>query len=31
VGNKFFYCFRDKTETLCDKQYYYKILETGMS
>jgi hypothetical protein len=28
--NKFSYCFYVKTETLGDREYYYKILETGM-
>jgi hypothetical protein len=27
--NKFSYCFHFKTETLNDKEYYYKILEIG--
>jgi hypothetical protein len=27
--NKFSYCFHVKTETLNDKEYYYKILEIG--
>jgi hypothetical protein len=30
LRNKFYYCFHVKTETLGDKQYYYKILETRM-
>ena len=28
--NNFSYCFHVKTEPLNDKEYYYKILETGM-
>jgi hypothetical protein len=28
--NKFSYCFHVKTETLGDREYYYKILETRM-
>jgi hypothetical protein len=28
--NKFSYCFHVKTETLNDREYYYKILEIGM-
>jgi hypothetical protein len=30
IKNKFYYCFHAKTETLGDKQHYYKIIGTGM-
>jgi hypothetical protein len=29
MGNKFSYCFHVKTETLSDREKYYKILEIG--
>jgi hypothetical protein len=30
MTNYFSYCFHVKTETLNDREYYYKILEIGM-
>jgi hypothetical protein len=31
MGNKFSYCFHDKTETLSDRELNYKNLESGMA
>jgi hypothetical protein len=31
VSNKFSYCFHDKTDTLIDKEQYYKNLVSGMA
>jgi hypothetical protein len=31
MRNKFSYCFHVKTETLNDRESYYKILEIGMA
>jgi hypothetical protein len=30
IGDQFYYCFHVKIEAIGDKQYYYKIIETGM-
>jgi hypothetical protein len=30
IKKSFYYCFHVKTEALCDKQYYYKIIGTIM-